>query len=121
MKDSLVASIDFEKEVDIIKNDILKIELVYSALIIVSSVIFFVGLSGVMKIYKRLVWREPIFIKDDFFLGVKENGLGFIIFGFILGTLISIEEIVPILTSTFLQYVPIGLNLVLLFPIILIV
>ena len=48
--------------------------------------LFGIGLGGVIRIIRQLIWGEGIFFWEDFFLGVKQNwktyGLIFLLFGF---------------------------------------
>lgn len=41
--------------------------------------IFFLGLSGVAKIYKELCWGNPTFISQQLFKGIKENWLTYVL------------------------------------------
>ena len=120
VKDSMLASVDLSLEKDVLKDKIFNISLIYTILVSISLLIFFVGLSGVAKIYKRLLWREPIFIKEDFFSGIKENCFNFIVFGLINSIFFSFSLIISYFTDSLFQYLPVGLNIVFVCPVVLI-
>lgn len=47
--------------------------------------IFSVGLAGVMRIAKKIIWGEYLSIRFDFLLGIKENAWHFILVFFLFG------------------------------------
>ena len=57
--------------------------LIFGGINIICLVIFAIGLSGVMKIVKRLCFYDPVFFKEDFKAGIKDNS-GFMIGLFII-------------------------------------
>lgn len=57
---------------------------VFGALELLASVLFFVLFSGVAQILRQLCWGEPVFFSDDFKRGVRENAGRFAVIGFFL-------------------------------------
>lgn len=49
------------------------LELIYSFIILANSALFSVGLSGVLKIIKKVCWSEGVIFWSDFKCGIKEN------------------------------------------------
>ena len=62
-------------------------DLFYSVFIIPSSIIFFIGLSGVYRIIRNYIWAEGVIFKSDFIIGIKRNWLHFAITGFLFSLL----------------------------------
>ena len=59
--------------------------LIYSGGLIVLSILAIVGLSGIIRVLRNLIWGEGIFFKDDFVDGIKENAPKNIVFYLIFG------------------------------------
>ncbi len=60
------------------------VNVVFGALELLASVLFFVLFSGVAQILRQLCWGEPVFFSDDFKRGVRENAGRFAVIGFFL-------------------------------------
>lgn len=54
-------------------------------LTIPALMVLFVGLSGEVRIVRRLIWQEDVFFWFDFKKGIKENAGSFLITGLLLG------------------------------------
>lgn len=71
--------------------------IVFASCHVFTSIIAFVGLSGVMRVIRLLCWNEGLLFWDDFWIGVRQNIKQFIVFSIIysLGTvLIYLSRIV---------------------------
>ena len=96
------------------------INLLFSWILIPSIMIFSIGLAGSLKIIRRLIWGEPIFLKEDFLTGIKENWKGYLVVSFIAGALNAINTLVVSFLpgNNFLTYLPLIALLVLFYPVI---
>ena len=65
-------------------NKIIAIEILFYGTNIITSMVFSLGLAGILKIFKRLILNEPIFYMHDLLEGVKENAWCFLLFSFLL-------------------------------------
>ena len=78
------------------------------------------ALAGSLKIIRRMIWGEPVFLKEDFIIGIKENYKGFLVislFGGILNAInTAIVSFMP--TNNFLTYLPLIALIVLFYPVI---
>ena len=52
---------------------ILRVDLLWFALLIPASLVAAVGLSGGMYIIRNLIWTEGVFVANDFVRGIKRN------------------------------------------------
>ncbi|HAS56626.1 MAG TPA: hypothetical protein DCR94_05255 [Firmicutes bacterium] len=120
-KDLAILSIN-QSEMD--ANDkaasLLFISLLFSFLAMLGLLIFSIGLSGVMKLLKQLIYDEPIFFKDDFLTGIKENYKSFLLLSFFAGLLNLISNVIGILFDNvlLLKIIFPALNFVLFYPVI---
>lgn len=120
-KDLAILSIN-QSEMD--ANDkaasLLFISLLFSFLAMLGLLIFSIGLSGVMKLLKQLIYDEPIFFKDDFLTGIKENYKSFLLLSFFAGLLNLISNAIGILFDNvlLLKIIFPALNFVLFYPVI---
>lgn len=62
--------------------------LLFSFFSALSALFFSVILGGVLRIYRQLIWQEPVFFKEDFILGIKNNFKSCFISGIIIGLMI---------------------------------
>lgn len=99
-------------------NTQIAVQLIYYGTTILTTMIFSIGLAGVLKILKRLIWNEPIFAVHDFFEGIKENALNFLVYAFLLSSLYAASNIVIIFNigGKFVKFLPNILLLVFVFP-----
>lgn len=80
-----------------------------------------IPLAGLMKIIKRLVFLDPVFFKEDFLSGIKENGAFFVLIGLNASIFIAFDSLVLLLqTSNVVKGIAIGVSFVFVFPILLI-
>ncbi len=116
-KDSMIIYINSNGYEDV-RERLFSVYLIYSAFILISFLIFFIVLSGLMKIIKELIYGDPVFFKEDFVEGLKENWKAFAF----TATIISIFEIVDVMISfafpnqLLIQIIPAAINFVLVFP-----
>lgn len=98
-------------------------EIIFNAIYIPCLMVFFVGLGGVLKILRRLIWNEPIFFKEDFLLGLKDNFGQSILIGFLIGVLNLISVVMYYLLSSdyrYISYIFVGISLAVIVPILII-
>ena len=77
------------------------------------------GLSGILTPLKNLAWNDPVFFKDDFKSGLKENGKTIVGIGFLWGIVYFLEGFIGLLFSNlpWFEAVLFGINLALIYPI----
>ena len=104
------------------------VEIIYAFLQVISLLLFSLGLSGVLNIFKRACFYENIQFKDDFFKGIKENSrhvfLTFLIFGllfFMMTIYMQMNNSLTDFFTTIICYLPIVLGIILIIPVLLIV
>ncbi len=104
-------------------NNYIYISIIFGAAYIPCVMVLFLGLCGIFKILRRLIWDEPLFFKEDFFLGIKESFGPFLLYGFLIG-LISFLCILAYQVSAgymkYVSYVLIGISFAIVIPIILV-
>jgi hypothetical protein len=100
------------------------VEIIYSFLQVISLLLFSLGLSGVLNIFKRACFYENIQFKDDFLKGIKENSkhvfFTFLIFGllfFMMTIYIQMNNSLTDFFTTIICYLPIALGIVLIVPV----
>ena len=101
-------------------NQLIFSNLLFSWLLIPSIMIFSLGVAGSLKIIRRLIWGEPVFLKEDFSTGIKENWKGYLLVSFIGGVLNAANTLIVsfLPSNNFLTYLPLIALLVLFYPII---
>ena len=55
-------------------------------------IIFAIGLSGIFRVIKKMVWAEGVDILQDFNIGVKQNAKQFVLVGIIVGVVNFISQ-----------------------------
>lgn len=104
-----------------------QINLIIPLFMLASSVIIIIVLSGVTRIIHRLAWGEGVAFFYDFFLGIKQNFLSFLMLIFIgisfyvsnlIKTVILLNGLIETY-SVFYYYIPLFINIFLFFPIVL--
>lgn len=103
-----------------LSNQLIFSNLLFSWLLIPSIMIFSFGIAGSLKIIRRLIWGEPVFLKEDFLSGIKENWKGFLVVSLIGGALNAVNTVVVSFMpgNNFLTYLPLIALLVLFYPVI---
>lgn len=80
-------------------------------------IIFIIGLSGILKIYKELIWQEGIIYFHDFIKGIKENFKGFIKIGLLLFILFSLmNNIAFFINNEIVNYFIYAIMILIIFP-----
>ncbi len=76
------------------------------------------GLSGILAPLKNVIWNEPVFFKEDFKAGLKENGKAFVLIGFLWGLIYFLEGFIGLLFSNlpWFEAVLFGINLAFIYP-----
>lgn len=100
-------------------NNLYKSAYIFTSLLEIPAFILFgLGLSGVIKVYRRIVFYEPVFFKEDFFSGIKENILSVSIILLIFGLVSLSTNIIRLNTNLFvvLRYLPYAISYVLIYP-----
>ena len=98
------------------------LNIIFGAIYIPCIMFLFLGLAGVLKILRRLIWDEPLFFKEDFFQGIKESWGPFLLYGFLIGLISFLCILSFYLSSGYLRYasyVLIGISFAIVIPIIL--
>ncbi len=80
----------------------------------VAFTLFFALFSGVAQIVRQLCWGEPVFFRDDFKKGIRENMGGFTLIGAALSLL---KYLIYLMFNSDLFYVLLGLLLAVFVPI----
>lgn len=96
------------------------VKLIYFALLIFGFAIFALGLSAALKIFRRLIWNEPLFYKHDFLLGIEDNFPHILISTLLVGILSFLSAYIDVMTKgigNVLISIPQGVNLVIIYPI----
>ena len=77
------------------------------------------GLSGILMPLKNLAWNDPVFFKEDFKIGLKENGKTFVGIGFLWGIVYFLEMLIGLLFSNlpWFEAALFGINLAFIYPI----
>lgn len=103
-------------------NNYVAINIIFGAIYIPCIMFLFLGLPGILKILRRLIWDEPLFFKEDFFQGIKESFGPFLLYGFLIGLISFLCILTYYLTSGYLRYaayILIGVSFAIVIPIIL--
>ena len=81
--------------------------------------IFSIGLAGVMKVLRQLIWGEGVVFKDDFKSGIKQNYQTFLTTFFIFGLVYVLDTFVSSLNLEykFIVYIPYGVTFVFIIPV----
>lgn len=77
------------------------------------------GLAGILAPLKNLAWNDPLFFKDDFKSGLKENARSYVGIGFLWGLFYFLEGLIGLLFSNLPWFgaVLFGINLALVYPV----
>ena len=80
--------------------------------------LFGLGLSGIMKICRNLVWYEPVFFRKDFLSGIRQNWIIYVFVFFIFAILnLLIGYLSDFILNEFLKHLPTGVCLAVLLPV----
>ncbi len=93
---------------------------IYDMLVILSSFILSIGLSGVIRIIRQISWIEPLFFLKDFTDGIKMNYKHISIHLFIISLLYMISDLTmhaPI-DYNILKYIPALITIFIILPVI---
>ena len=91
--------------------------IIISGIQLVCILILSIGMGGIIKIYKRLLFLEPVFFKEDFKMGVKDSWKSMLFIYFILGLFLGIANIVSSINiNAFLKGLPLGVVIAIIFP-----
>lgn len=75
--------------------------------LILFSFVALIGVSGVVRILRNLIWGEGIFFKDDFAQGVRQNALKNIVFALVFSLFYAgAYFIYSIFPETIVAYIP---------------
>ncbi|MCQ3034897.1 MAG: hypothetical protein MJ248_01535 [Bacilli bacterium] len=92
--------------------------LIASIAVWLSLYIFSIVFSGLMRIYRQLVWLEPLFFKEDFVKGIKDNYKSCAITFTFFGLLLVACKLTNLFTdNVVVQAIPIALSLVIIVPV----
>lgn len=92
-------------------------ELLFSAAFVASLLIMGLGLGGIGKVLRRLLYDEPIFFKEDFFSGIKENAKQYLLLSLFVGLVWLLSHWVSYLSNNYiLKGAFYGINVALIYP-----
>ena len=82
-----------------------------------SLYIFAIVFSGLMRVYRQLVWYEPLFFKEDFIKGIKDNYKPVAITFTFFGMMFVACNLTTFFTDNLIvKAIPVALSLVFLLP-----
>lgn len=86
---------------------------------IVTSLILALGLAGLTRVIRQLVWQEPIFFHKDFFEGVKMNWLPFALTILFMQLSFSISSITIVFIPNYklISSIPFAISLIVVLPV----
>ena len=86
--------------------------------LIIMSLFALVGITGVVRVLRNLIWGEGIFFKDDFVQGVKQNGGKNVAFGFFFSLFYALAYFIySLFPDAIVSYLPILIFLLIFLPI----
>ena len=117
-KDSTIMAI-YNGGYDNVTERIFTISLIYIGLLLFASIIFFIGLAGLFKIFKELIYGEPVFFKEDFIQGIKDNFKPFLVIAIFVWIFSAVDRLISISFSNtwYIEIIPSAINFSLIFPI----
>ena len=71
-KSMFISSLEATTDIDVAFSYIVY-EALFNLAILLTSLVFVVGVSGLSRVFRLMSWNEPSMFKSDFFQGVKEN------------------------------------------------
>ena len=99
-------------------EDVVSLQLTVSLIKILPFAVFGLGLAGVMKIARELVWGEPIFFTESFFSGIRQNRIIFVFVFLIAGSIaFFLEWLSTLISVELLKLLPFGVCAVTLLPV----
>lgn len=122
---SIGESLEANTDVQQILLATLRYKNVIAGINIILYAVLFVGLAGIARIIRQLIWSENVFFTVDFSLGFKQNVFQYIVLGMIFGTVVFLTTFLSNLSLTksgvdsLIHYIPIGIVLVIVVPVVL--
>ncbi len=93
------------------------VEIIFSLIFFASLLVLSVGLSGISKVLRQLLYDEPVFLKEDFFSGIKENFKQYFLLSLILALFWLAAHLLSYFASNWiLRGIFYGINIALVFP-----
>ena len=86
----------------------------YGFMSVLAFTLFFTFFSGAMRIIRQLVWREPIFWKEDFGNGIRNDSGTFALISFLTAT---INYLIGLLDGSGVTYILYGIYAGLILPV----
>lgn len=93
------------------------LQLTVSCVKVVCYAIFAVGLAGIARIVRQSAWSEPFSFWEDFAVGIKQNVLWYSLLFAFLGLINAFGTVVMQTRDDWLEYIPLCINVFVLFPI----
>lgn len=78
-------------------------DLIFGSAKVLGFVFLAFGLSGLLRIYRRALWNEPVMFKLDFKDGIKKNSKRFLLIGLLIGLFFLIVNFALSITSITLK------------------
>ena len=86
----------------------------YGFLSVLAFTLFFTLFSGAMRIIRQLVWRDPIFWKEDYISGMKNDSVRYAIISFLIAI---INYLIGLLDGSVVTYILYGIFVGLILPV----
>ncbi len=114
LKDTILLSMVSNNEAaEAIKSTKMLFSLIHSLCLL----IFSIGLAGFLKIIKLLSWQEPVFIKTDFMVGIKENAKECVMISVIASIILIFTTYIDTYINSSIVYLLFAVALLILLPI----
>lgn len=104
-------------------NSFISISSLYLWITFVLIIPPFISLGGIFRVLRQIIWFEPVFFKDDFIKGIKDNWKATLLAGIIssLGYVFSSYALILPGLSQYIIYLPYAVLLVVILPICLLI
>ena len=91
---------------------------IYDSLIVVSSLIFSIGICGMTRVIRQIAWQEPLFFFKDFTDGIKMNYKNISIHMFVFAVIYMLSDVALYAQMGYviLSYIPFGILLTVVLP-----
>lgn len=104
-----------------LKGHLISITLGYDLVNILLFILLAIGVSGIARIYKMLIWNEGVIFVSDFINGIKQNFKQYALLFFLTGILVLFNNFMMLMLRgtefDYISYLPWSVTIVALFPI----
>ena len=106
-----------------VKGYLLSISITYDFINIFLYMIFSIGIAGIVRVFKMLLWGEGVLFGGDFIEGIKVNYKSYLGLFFLIGSVVFLNNTILIMFKDtqvgLTSYLPWAISLVMLLPILL--